>query len=253
MQPQPSVVDQWNRSARFWEKHGDTIRGMFAPVTQALVEDAAIRPGQTVLDVATGPGDPALSVAPTLGPDGKIVGIDLIPGMIAAARRAATSRGCANAEFETGSADRLPLPDSTFDAAISRFGIMFFPSPVDAVREMLRVLKPQAKLALAVWDSSQANPFFHAFGRVLERYVEVPPREPDAPDAFRFAAPGKLLQVFHDAGAAHTSERLLQFTIHAPISAEEYWTVRTEMSESFREKLAALPAAQLAELRRECL
>jgi SAM-dependent methyltransferase len=130
---------------------------------------------------------------------------------------------------------------------------MFFPSPADAVREMLRVLKPGRKLALAVWHFAERNPFHYTLGRVIERYVDSPPTAPDAPDAFRFASPGKLLDVLGDAGAMAPSERLLQFTIQAPISVEDFWTLRCEMSEKLREKFAMLSREQLTDVKRESL
>jgi ubiquinone/menaquinone biosynthesis C-methylase UbiE len=84
--PDRTVLDRWSGAAPFWEKHREIIRQMFAPVTQALVEDGMIDIGQVVLDIATGPGEPALSVATLVGPDGKVIGIDPIPEMMAAAR-----------------------------------------------------------------------------------------------------------------------------------------------------------------------
>jgi SAM-dependent methyltransferase len=135
----------------------------------------------------------------------------------------------------------------------SRFGVMFFPSPVDAVREMLRVLKPGRKLALAVWDFAEHNPFHYALQQVMDRFVESPPLAPDAPDAFRFARPGKLRDVLREAGAIAPSERLLKFTIEAPISAENFWALRCEMSEKLREKLASLQSEELREVKRESL
>ena len=253
MQPEQAIIERWSGSAPFWEKHRDVIRQMFAPVTQALVEDGLIASPHMVLDVAMGPGEPALSVAALVGPEGKVVGTDPIPQMVAAARRAADHLGLTNAQFEVAFADHLPFPADTFDAVISRFGAMFFPSPVDGVREMLRVLKPGRKLALAVWDFVDSNPFFYAISRVIEQYVDSPPPEPDAPDAFRFASPGKLRDVLAEAGAMAPSERLLQFAIEAPISVEDFWTVRCEMSEKFREKVALLPTKQMAEFKRQSL
>ena len=97
-------------------------------------------------------------------------------------------------QFEVAFADQLPFPADTFDAVISRFGAMFFPSPADAVREILRVLKPGRKFALAVWHTAETNPFHHTLSRVLDRYVPSPPAEAEALDAFRFATPGKLLK-----------------------------------------------------------
>lgn len=159
MKPDQEVTSVWRDSAPFWEKHREIIQQMFAPVTQALVEDGLISGGHTVLDVATGPGEPALTLAALVGAKGKVLGIDPAPEMVEAARRATDHLGFRNAQFDVASADRLPFPADTFDAVVSRFGVMFFPSPVDAVREMLRVLKPGRKLALAVWHLAERNPF----------------------------------------------------------------------------------------------
>jgi ubiquinone/menaquinone biosynthesis C-methylase UbiE len=226
---------------------------MFAPITQALVEDAQVGSRHVVLDIAMGPGEPALSVAALVGPEGRIFGIDPIPEMVAAARRAADRLGLRNAQFDVAFADNLPFPSDAFDAVISRFGVMFFPSPVDAVREMLRVLKPGRKLALAVWHFAERNPFHYTLSRVIDRYVEPPALAPDAPDAFRFARPGKLAEVLTEAGAMAPSERLLQFAIQAPISVEDFWTLRCEMSEKLREKIAMLSRKQVTEVKRQAL
>jgi SAM-dependent methyltransferase len=186
-----------------------------------------------------------------VGPEGKVIGIDPIAEMVAAARRAAKDGGFRNAQFEVALADDLPFPADTFDAVVSRFGVMFFPSPVDGVREMLRVLKPGGKLALAVWDTAERNPFFHTVSRAMERYVDSPPPEPDAPDAFRFASPGKLRDVLGEAGAVAISDRLLHFEIQAPVSVEDFWALRFEISEQLREKAAKLSSEQLAEVKRQ--
>jgi ubiquinone/menaquinone biosynthesis C-methylase UbiE len=253
MQPDQEVIDRWGASAPFWEKHAEIIRQMFAPITRALIEDARIGSQHAVLDIAMGPGEPALSVAAMVGPEGRIFGIDPIPEMVAAARRAADRLGLKNAQFDVAFADHLPFPPDAFDAVISRFGVMFFPSPVDAVREMLRVLKPGRKLALAVWHFADRNPFHYSLSRVIDRYVESPPLEPDAPDAFRFAAPGKLAEVLTEAGAMAPSERLLQFTIQVPTSVEDFWTLRCEMSEKLRKKIALLSREQVNEAKGQAL
>ena len=253
MQPDQEVINRWGASAPFWEKHSEIIRQMFAPITQALVEDAQIGSQHTVLDIAMGPGEPALSVAALVGPEGKVFGIDPIPEMVAAARRAADRLGLKNVQFDVAFADHLPFPTDTFDAVISRFGVMFFPSPVDAIREILRVLKPGQKLALAVWHFAERNPFHYTLSRVIDRYVESPPLAPDAPDAFRFAVPGKLAEVLIEAGAITVSERLFQFAIQAPVSVEDFWTLRCEMSEKLREKIAMLSKEQVVEVKCQAL
>jgi ubiquinone/menaquinone biosynthesis C-methylase UbiE len=241
---QPNDKKNWNESAPYWEKHRDLIRHMFAPITEALVREAGVRVGDTVLDVATGPGDPALSVAEMVGPSGKVIGIDPVPGMIEGARRAAAGVILQNTQFEIASADALPFPIDTFDAETCRFGVMFFPSPLDGIREMLRVLKPGKRLAFAVWSFGDNNPFHHTLSRVVERYVAPPRLPPDAPEAFRYAAPGKLKSVLAEAGAAELAEHVLRFSIDAPLSVEDYYAMRCEWSDKLRQNLATLSAEQ---------
>jgi ubiquinone/menaquinone biosynthesis C-methylase UbiE len=253
MKPEQAVIDRWSGVAPYWDKYREIIRQMFAPVTQALVEDAQIASGYAVLDVATGPGEPALSVAPLVGAQGKVVGVDPVPQMVAAARRAAEQGGFRNTQFDVASADDLPFRADTFDAVVSRFGAMFFPSPVDSVREMVRVLRPLRKLALGVWDLAERNPFFQTLSRVLDQSIDAPPPEPNDLNAFRFAAPGKLRDVVGEAGLLAPSERLLTFTIRAPMSVADFWTLRCEMSETLREKIAMLSSDQLTEVKHRAL
>jgi SAM-dependent methyltransferase len=253
MQPHQEVINRWTGSAPYWEKNRETIGRMFAPITRALVADGEIGRGQVVLDIATGPGEPALSLAGVVGPEGKIFGIDPIPEMVAGARRAAHGLGLGNAQFEVAGADHLPFADNMFDAVVSRFGVMFFPSPVDGVREMLRVLKLGRKVALAVWHSVESNPFFYSMSRIIDQYFDSPPLAPDAPDAFRFADRGKLLDVVREAGAAAPTERLVKCKIEAGMAVEDFWTLRIEMSEKLREKIGTLSGERLAEVKRRAI
>jgi SAM-dependent methyltransferase len=243
----------WSQSAPVWEKYREVIREMYGPITQALIQDAQIGPGNSVLDVATGPGEPALTIADVVGPHGSVFGIDPTPEMVAVAERAVSVSRSNNTHFEIAFADRLPFPTDNFDAVVCRFGVMFFPSPVDGVREMLRVLKPKRRVAFAVWHSPERNPFHYVLVGVVERYAPSEPAPPDSPDAFRFAAPGKLANVLKEAGAAEVSERVLQFRIEAPVSADEFWTIRSEMSDKLRSKLGILSQEQLAAMRREVI
>jgi len=253
MHSNTEVINQWTESAPYWEKHRDIIRGMFEPVTQALIKEAGISGRESVLDVATGPGEPALSIAELLGSEGKVVGTDPVPEMVEAARRECQRRGLHNATFETAFADDLPFSGNSFDAVVSRFGVMFFPSPVDSIREWLRLLKPGGRIAMAVWHFAERNPFHYSVAQVVERYVDSPPSAPDSPDAFRFATPGKLQTVLAEAGVVATSERLLRFTIRASLSVEDFWTLRSEMSEKLRTKLAGLSNQQITALTREVI
>lgn len=118
-QSNDEIIRGWSGAAPFWEKHRDIIRRMFAPVTDALVEDARIGNGHTVLDIATGPGEPALTLAALVGPEGKVIGIDPVPGMIAAARRRRTvSNSGRNLMLPSRTISRSrPIPSMPWSAA----------------------------------------------------------------------------------------------------------------------------------------
>src|SRR5262249_39792136 len=106
---QNNPSNSWSQSAPYWEQHRSVIRKMFAPVTEALVADAKVVRGARVLDVGTGPGEPALTVANLVGPEGKVSAVDPSAEMIAAARRAAERDRIVNVDFEVAPADRLPF------------------------------------------------------------------------------------------------------------------------------------------------
>jgi hypothetical protein len=131
--------------------------------------------------------------------------------MVEAARREAQRRGLANASFLTAPADELPFESGAYDAVVSRFGVMFFPAPLAGLCERARVLKPGGRLALSVWHFAARNPFHHLLADLVARFVEAHAPGPEALDAFRFAPPGKLLQVARAAGLAEAGERLLEF------------------------------------------
>jgi len=231
----------------------EIIRQLFAPVSEALIEDAEIGPGHSVLDVATGPGEPALRIADVVGSNGEVVGIDPATSAIETARRAAEQHSFRNARFETAKADSLPFPDDRFDAVVSRFGVMFFPSPVAGVREMLRVLKPERKIALAAWHFRKDNPFHDVMARIVDPVAPPPPLAPDAPDPFRHAPRGKLLAIVAEAGAVNPVERLFRFSIDVPMSPEDCWDLRLEMSDKLRERLGTLQPDVFEDVKRRSI
>lgn len=140
------------------------VPAVFGPWGPVMVEAARIRPGQSVLDVACGTGAATLAAAAAVGPQGRVAGIDPNPEMLAVARRKSTS-----IEWREGRAEQLPFGESGFDAAISQFGMMFFEDRPKGLAEMMRVLKPGGRLAVAVCGALERSPGYGEFARLLDR------------------------------------------------------------------------------------
>jgi ubiquinone/menaquinone biosynthesis C-methylase UbiE len=242
---QNKALHAWQTSARYWDKYRVLITEMFAPLTSGLVEEAQIGVGQKVLDIGGGSGEPSLTISRIVAPTGSVMYTDPVAGMLESAQVEAGRRGLTNIHFTQCSANDLPFTDCTFDVAVGRLSAMFFVDPVAAVREALRVVLKNGYVAFAVWGPKEANPFFSSITDVMDQFLEVAPRDSDAPDAFRFAVPGKLAGTLKHADAKSVIERQLNFKIEAAISFEQFWQLRTEMSETVREKMARLTPAQL--------
>ena len=242
---QNKVIQAWQISAPYWDKYRAVITQMFAPITTGLIEEAQIGVGHKVLDIGGGSGEPSLTISGIVGATGSVMYTDPAAGMVESAQAEAGRRGLTNIQFRQCSANDLPFPDKTFDLAVGRLSAMFFVDPVRGIREALRVVRNDGCVSFAVWGPEEANPFFSTLNDVFDRFADVSTQDPDAPDAFRFAPPGKLAGILKDAGAEIIIERQLDFQIEAAMSFEQFWRLRTEMSESLREKMAGLTPAQL--------
>ncbi|HEX7334893.1 MAG TPA: methyltransferase domain-containing protein [Pyrinomonadaceae bacterium] len=243
-----NIVEAWRESAQYWARHSNTIRTMFMPLTRALVEHAGIHEGQSVLDVAGGAGEPSLTIADIVE---SVTCTDAVAEMVETARTEAQRRGITNVQFRQCKADNLPFASNSFDVTVSRLGAMFFPDPVAAVREMLRVTKPGGSLGLAVWAKSEVNPFCYLVTDVIDRHIDAGVVDPDAPNAFRFAEPGKLAGVVTEAGASDVKEHVVKFNIEAPISPTQFWNMRSQTSDTLRDKLAKLSSDEQAQITSE--
>jgi ubiquinone/menaquinone biosynthesis C-methylase UbiE len=243
------VLAAWETSAQYWNKHQALIEKMFAPLSRVLVEEAGIGPGHTVLDVGGGSGEPSLTIAVVVGQSGSVVYTDPAAGMVKSARAEAERRGLDNIRFQQCAIEKLPFADSSFDTVVSRLSAMFFTDVPAALRETLRVVRPGGVVSFLVWAEREGNPFFSVVTEILDRFVPAEPEEEDAPAAFRFAATGKLAGLLQKAGAASVTEREFPFVIEAPITVDHFWQLRTEMSDTFRKKLARLVPDQVAAIR----
>jgi len=233
--------EEWTEEATVsaWRKWQAPLSAFTRGATEAVLEAARFRPGMHVLDLASGVGDPALSIAEAVGPSGHVVATDLGPGMISLAEELARARGLRNIEFRVANVESLPFADESFDAVTCRFGVMFFPDQLRAFRECLRVLKRGGRVAFVVWGRRE-QPFLGTTVGILSKYVEVPPPDPDAPHAFMFGERGLLKSRLEAAGFAQVSEEVRMITGRWLGPPEQYWLQFTEVAAPFRPLVAKL-------------
>jgi SAM-dependent methyltransferase len=197
------------------------VPALFQEWTDRLAEAAGVRPGERVLDVACGTGALTRTVAARVGRTGAAVGLDVNDGMLAVARRKAPS-----IDWRSGRAEALPFEAGSFDAVVSQFGLMFFDDRHVALGEMMRVLRRDGRLAVAVWDSLERTPGYAALTGLLLRLFGD--RAADALRApFVLGDPGALRSLFAAAGVSNATVTTHKGTARFPsIKAWMYTEVK---------------------------
>ncbi|MEO6082288.1 MAG: class I SAM-dependent methyltransferase [Umezawaea sp.] len=196
------------------------------PVGAAIIEVLDVAEDHQHLDIASGTGEPGLSIA-RLAPKGRVVLTDLVAEMLGIAARRAKAQGVANIETTVCSADELPFDDATFDSVSVRFGYMFFPDVARATAEFARVLKPGGRLCSSVWVKPEENPWTTIAMRAIATEVVVAPPDQDSPTMFRCAAPGYVSALYEGVGLRDVAE----WDVHVELvteSPEQYWEMISE-------------------------
>ena len=184
-----------------WLASLDRFESMIAPIGAALLERADYAPGERVLDLGCGGGATTLAIAEAVGPDGAALGLDVAPMLIARAKERAADAG-STARFVCADAATASLDEPPFDRLFSRFGSMFFEAPVPAFTNLRGMLKPGARIDLAVWANPRDNLWMMEMMGVVRSHVEIPPATPRAPGPFAFEDLGYLGSVLEEAGFA---------------------------------------------------
>ena len=205
-------------------------------------------PGETVLELAAGPGDTGFLAAAVLGSAGLLLSSDVAPEMVDAARRRADELGVENVEFRVEDASAIDLPDDAVDGVICRFGIMLVPDPERALSEIARVLRPQGRAVLAVWASSDTNDWMTAAGRSAVELGFIEPPDPRAPGPFRLADPDELRQLVIGAGFRVETLEDVGVLWRVP-SLDQWWATTRDLSQMLTTLVERLATEDVKALR----
>jgi len=233
--------EQWNKDGAAWRRWNPTLDGWYGDATRQMLDLARIQPGQRVLDIAAGAGEPAVSAAERVGPGGYVLATDLAEGIVELALQVARERGLKQIETRAMDGELLDLPDASFDAVLCRLGLMYMPHPVTALREWRRALRPGGRVAVAVFSTPDRNSWGAMPVSIIRRRAQLPPPVPGQPGPFSLGGAGVLEDVFRQAGFANPEVRAVPVP-HRAASAAGYVRVAREAFGGFNAMMAHLPA-----------
>jgi SAM-dependent methyltransferase len=194
------MLERWDRGAAGWSRRADAIQEFGMRVSVWMVEHLDLQPGQTVLDLAAGPGDTGFLAAELVKPGGTLISTDASRAMLGVASGRARDLGVTNAQFKQLELEWIDLPTASVDAVLCRWGLMFALDPGAALQETRRVIRPGGSLAVSVWDAAAENPWATVITRALVELGHIDPPDPSAPGMFALADPDRLHSLLEDAG-----------------------------------------------------
>ena len=234
----------WGRIAEkfdLWLPH-------IAPVGAALLEALHTQPGDTVLDVASGTGEPALTLARHMGNTVKIIGTDAAEAMVNVAQKKAMNEKLSHIQFQHMAAEKLNFPDAAFDKVLCRFGVMLFEDSLQGLKQMQRVLKPGGRFAIAVWSTPETMPTLRWAYQVFSGRIPAD-KYPPLPKVTSLGLPGVLDNMLTQAGFKNCMIQPVTFHYHFP-SFDDYWNV-VEQSDILKMQYDVLPENQHSVIRNE--
>ena len=232
----------WNSTADSWRKWHPFTERAVRPVTEAMLEMAAIGSGQCILDLATGLGAAAFAAARRAGETGSVLAVDKAEKMLANARALLAEEGLANVAFATGDLDALDIGETGFDAAICRWGLMFAADLDSTLSRIRGLLSPGARFAAAVWGPPDRCPTPTLANRVLMEALGLPPVSTGKGTPFALSDRAALENAFARAGFTSVDSQAVDFTYDFR-NADEYVTYRRERT-SLEGKIAHLPESE---------
>jgi SAM-dependent methyltransferase len=219
-----AALRDWGAVAPAWHEYRDRLFEDTRSVSEWLVEQVNPQSGQTLLELAAGPGETGFLAAARLGSKGRLICSDFAPAMVEAARRGVGEQGLANVECRVIDAQHMDLPDNSVDGVLSRFGLMLMPEQERAIAEMRRVLRPGGRCAYATWGPPDRNPWIFQIVAALLQSGIAPPGDPFAPGGlFSLSTPERNHDVVTAGGFSDVTVQELNGAMRYD-SVEDYWT-----------------------------
>lgn len=238
------VKTQWNEAAPTWHRWTPAMRAQYAIATELMLDLAKVGPGSHVLDVAAGDGYPSMLAAERAGPEGSVLAIDLAWEQLKYAASAAEEVNLENFRTRVMDGEDLDLPDASFDAAICHFGLMFFPEPARALREMWRVLRPGGRVSTVNY-AAEGSPESTLASEIIRQHVGDGVDEPERLSGGSLGAPGVLPCLFQAAGFGAVEVHALSLPLRLE-SAAEARSYLQEAYPSLSGMIAPLPSEERA-------
>ena len=212
--------EQWDSAAVAWHRWGPTLAEWLGPATERMLTLAGVSPGHRVLDVAAGAGSQTIAAARRVGPGGHVLATDLSPEILRHAASEARREGLANVETRVLDGEKLDVPAGSFDAVISRVGLIYFPDRVKALRGMHRALRPGGTVSNVVYSTAERNAFFSVPVSIIRRLANLPPPAAGQPGPFSLAAPGVIEAAYREAGFTDVRVEVVSCPLLLPSAAE---------------------------------
>lgn len=200
---------QWQAAAEAWYRWSPVLKQWLGKATDKMLEMAGITTGQRVLDIAAGAGEQSVTAAKKLGPAGHVLATDISSNILEFAKKLAKVEGLTNIETAVMDGENLTLDSESFDAVISRVGLIYFPDQQKALKEMWRVLKPGGKVAAIVYSTPEKNKFFSVPVSIIRNRAKLPPPLPGQPGPFSLGTAGVIEEAFTRAGFRNAKSVLL--------------------------------------------
>ncbi len=237
----------WEEAAAGWVRSQDLLREFGAPVSHWLIDAVAPQPGQRVLELAAGLGETGLLAAELVAPVGGAIISDQAEAMLAGARERAAALGLSNVEFQVINAEWIDMKVASVDIVLCRWGYMLMADPAAALSETRRVLSTGGRVAFAVWDAIEHNPWASLPGAELRERGLTPPSTPGTPGPFALGDAERVRELIEQAGFSEA--RVQALDLHRrEASFEQFWETTLDLSRVFHDAVLARPQQEIEQI-----